>query len=158
MKFFSFGALLFALWTLLSGQLSLLLLSLGGVSVALTLYIANRMSVIDHESYPVHLRTRLPAYFIYIIREIIKANIEVIKRILRLGGKEISPQLVTIPVPQKTDLGRVIYANSITLTPGTVSIELEKDFVTVHALTKEGADELLSGDMARAIPDQLADK
>jgi len=155
MKVFSFGAMLFALWALLSGQFSLLLLSLGGGSVALTLYFANRMRVIDHESYPVHLYSRLPGYFSYIFREIIKANIEVIKRILKVGGKDISPQLVTIPVPQKTDLGRVIYANSITLTPGTVSIELDKDFVTVHALTKEGAEELLSGEMAMKIPDQL---
>jgi len=158
MKVISFGALLFALWVLLSGHFSFLLLSLGLASVALTLYLVRRMNVIDHESHPVHLYSKFPTFFIYIIREIVKANIDVIKRILKVGGKEISPQLVKLPVSQKTDLSRVIYANSITLTPGTVSVELNKDFVTVHALTKEGADELLSGDMSKMIPEQLADK
>ncbi|VAW85371.1 Na(+) H(+) antiporter subunit E [hydrothermal vent metagenome] len=158
MKVISFGVLLFALWVLLSGHLSFLLLSLGVASVGLTLWLVKRMNVIDHESHPVHLYSRFPAFIIYIMREIIKANIDVVKRILKLGGKEISPQLIDIPVPQKTDLGRVIYANSITLTPGTVSVELGKDFVTVHALTKEGANDLLSGDMSRAIPDQVSDK
>jgi len=158
MKIISFGVLLFALWVLLSGHFSFLLLGLGVASVGLTLWLVKRMNVVDHESHPVHLYSRFPTFIIYIMREIIKANIDVIKRILKLGGKEISPQLVNIPVPQKTDLGRVIYANSITLTPGTVSIELGKDFVTVHALTKEGVDDLLGGDMSRAIPDQIAEK
>lgn len=154
MKVFSFGAMLFALWALLSGQYSFLLLGLGVVSVVLTLYLAHRMRVIDHESYPLHLYACAPAFIGYILREIIKANIDVITCILKIGGREISPQLVNIPVSQRTDLGRVIYANSITLTPGTVSIELDKDFITVHALTKEGAAELLSGEMAQQIPDQ----
>ncbi|NOY72332.1 MAG: Na+/H+ antiporter subunit E [Gammaproteobacteria bacterium] len=158
MKIFSFGALLFVLWILLSGKFSLLLLSLGGGSVVLTLIIAKRMNVIDHESYPVHLYAKFPAFFIYIMVEIIKSNFVMIKRILKLGKIDISPQLVNIPVSQKTDLGRVIYANSITLTPGTVSIELDPDWVTVHALTKEGADDLLEGSMARKIPDQGVEK
>ena len=157
MKVISFGVLLFVLWVLLSGHFSFFLLSLGVASVGLTLWLVKRMDVIDHESHPVHLYSKFPVFIIYIMREIVKANIDVIKRILKLGGKEISPQLINIPVSQKTDLGRVIYANSITLTPGTVSIELGKDFVIVHALTKEGANDLLSGDMSRAIPDQVAD-
>ncbi len=158
MKALSFAVLLFIFWILLSGHFTPLLLCLGVASVALTVFIATRMKVIDHESYPIHISLKLPAFFVYIMREIVKANIDVIKRILKSGGKTISPQLVEIPVPQKTDLGRVMYANSITLTPGTVSVELDEDKVMVHALTKEGADDLLSGDMAKAIPDEVANK
>ncbi len=158
MKIFSFGALLFVLWILLSGKFSLLLLSLGGGSVVLTLFLAKRMNVIDHESYPVHLYAKFPSFFAYIIGEIIKSNFVMIKRILKFGEIDISPQLINIPAPQKTDLGRVIYANSITLTPGTVSIELAPDEITVHALTKEGADDLLEGSMAKKIPDQRFEK
>lgn len=158
MKIFSFGALLFVLWIMLSGKFSLLLLSLGGGSVVLTLIIAKRMNVIDHESYPVHLYSKFPRFFIYIMVEIIKSNFAMIKHILKLGETDISPQLINIPAPQKTDLGRVIYANSITLTPGTVSIELDPDGITVHALTKKGADDLLEGSMARKIPDQGFEK
>ncbi len=150
--------LLSILWVLLSGQFTLLLLGLGLASVLLTIFLASRMSVIDHESYPIHISSKLPAFFVYIMWEILKANIDVTKRILNLGGKTISPQLVEIPVPQKTDLSRVIYANAITLTPGTVSVQLDKSRVLVHALSKEGADDLLSGKMAQAIPDQVADK
>ena len=81
-----------------------------------------------------------------------------LKRILAFNGKSISPQLVEIQLPQKTDLGRVIYANSITLTPGTVSVELTTDTVIVHALTKEAADDLSTGNMAKAIPDEVIKK
>jgi len=158
MKAISSAILLFILWVLLSGHFSPLLLGLGVASVALTVFLASRMNVIDHESYPAQLSSKLPVFFVYIMREIVKANIDVVKRILMPGGKTISPQVVEIPVPQKTDLGRVIYANAITLTPGTVSVELNEDKVLVHALSKEGADDLLSGEMAKAIPDQVADK
>ena len=153
MKVFSYGVLLFIFWLLLSGHFEPLLLGLGVVSVALTVFLVKRMNVIDHESYPLHLSSRFPAFFVYILREIVSANIDVTKIIMNLGGKAISPQLVEIPVPQKTDLGRVIYANAITLTPGTVSIELADNKVLVHALTKEAADDLSAGGMAKAIPD-----
>jgi len=154
MKAFSFAVLLFILWILLSGHFTPLLLGLGVASVALTVYLASRMNVIDHESYPLQLSSKLPSFYLYIGREIVKANIDVIKRILKYDGKTISPQLVELPVTQKTDIGRVIYANAVTLTPGTVCIELENDKMLVHALSKEGADDLLSGDMAKQIPDQ----
>ena len=154
MKTFSYGILLFVFWLLLSGHFEPLLLGLGLVSVVVTIFLAKRMNIIDHESYPLHLLARFPAFLVYLSREIVNANIDVIKRIMTLNGKSISPQLIKIPVPQKTDLGRVIYANSITLTPGTVSVELTKDTVTVHALSKQAAEDLSTGTMARAIPEQ----
>ena len=80
------------------------------------------------------------------------ANIDVIKRILT-PGKSISPTLITIPASKKTDLSKVIYANSITLTPGTVTLDLTGDEIKVHALSKEGAEDLESGRMAKVVPD-----
>ena len=157
MMTFRYGVLLFVFWFLLSGHTESLLLGLGLASVILTVFLMKRMNVIDHESYPLHLSSRLPAFLVYILREITSANIDVIKRITTWTGYPISPQLVELPLPQKTDLGRAIYANSITLTPGTVSVKLEDDKVIVHALTKEAADELSAGDMARAIPDEVVD-
>lgn len=155
---FSYGVLLFLFWLLLSGHFEPLLLGLGLASVLLTIFLMKRMNVIDHESYPLHLSSRLPAFLVYIFREIVYANIDVLKRIVTAGGKSISPQLIEVPLPQKTDLGRVIYANAITLTPGTVSVELTNDKVIVHALTKEAAAELSTGNMASVIPDQAVDK
>lgn len=153
MKAFGFAVLLFTLWIFLSGHFTPLLLILGGVSVVLTVYISMRMDLVDHESYPIHISPKLPAFFVYIIFEIVLANIDVVKRIFKVGGKNISPEFIEVPVPQKTDLGRAIYANAITLTPGTVSVDLGEDKVLVHALTKEAAEELLSGEMAKMIPD-----
>ena len=158
MKAFSFAVLLFVFWVLLSGHFSPLLLGLGVASVTLTVFLATRMKVIDHESYPVHLSSKTPAFIVYLLREIIVANIDVVKRIVTKRGENISPQLIEVPVPQQSDLAKVIYANSITLTPGTVSILLEKDKVLVHALSKEGADELFGGNMAKQIPDLSVEK
>jgi len=158
MKTFSYGVVLFVFWLLLSGHFEPLLLGLGVASVVLTVFLAKRMNVIDHESYPLHLSLRFPAYLICLFREIVTANINVIKRILTFKGRSISPQWLELPLPIKTDLGRVIYANSITLNPGTVSVELGQDKITVHALTKEAAEDLTSGIMAKRVQDQVSDK
>ncbi|PVV11774.1 MAG: DNA topoisomerase IV, partial [gamma proteobacterium symbiont of Ctena orbiculata] len=142
MKSFIFTALLFLFWISLSGHLEPLLLGLGVASVALTVFLSHRMNVIDHESYPLHLSLKFPGFFLYLLREVVKANIDVATRVLRWRGTSISPQMIDIPQPQESDLGAVIYANSITLTPGTVTIRLSKDSLTVHALSKEAAAEL----------------
>jgi multicomponent Na+:H+ antiporter subunit E len=151
MKTYSFAALLFIFWIFLSGHFEPLLLGFGVVSVALTVLLSKRMNVIDHESYPLHLSLKLPGFFLYLLREIIKANIDVVIRILGWRGASVSPQLVKIPLLQKNDLGAVIYANAITLTPGTVSIELSDETITIHALTKAAADELAAGCMSKEI-------
>ena len=151
MKYFSYAVLLFLFWICLSGHLEPLLLGLGVASVALTIFLSHRMNVIDHESYPLHLSSRFPGFFVYIFREIVKANIDVVTRILRWKEPLISPQMIEIPQSQKTDLGAVIYANSITLTPGTVTVKLSKDNLTVHALSKEAAIELAKGTMSEEI-------
>jgi len=63
----------------------------------------------------------------------------------------ISPTLERISVSQRTDLGRVIYANSITLTPGTISIELDEDTVLVHAISAAGMADLKGAEMSRRV-------
>ena len=151
MRSFSFIVLLFLFWILLSGHLEPLLLGLGTASVALTVFLSHRMDIIDHESYPLHHALNFPGFFAYILKEIVKANIDVVRRILSWKEKSISPQLIEIPQLQKTDLSAVIYANSITLTPGTVTIRLSEDNLTVHALSEEAASELASGAMSTEI-------
>ena len=152
----SLTAFLFALWLGLSGHGEPLLLSLGVASVIFTVFLAHRMDVIDHESHPIHHLTGLLKFWPYLMAQVIKSNIDVIRRILR-PGRSISPQMVDLPLPQRSNLGRVIYANSITLTPGTVSVHLGKDTITVHALSKQGADDLGRGEMASRVPDDIED-
>ena len=152
----SLTAFLYILWFGLSGHTEPLLLSLGAASVLFTVYLAHRTDVIDHESHPIHHLTGLLRFWPYLMVQVIKANIDVIKRILK-PGKSISPQMVDVPLPQQSDLGRVIYANSITLTPGTVSVDVGKNTIRVHTLAKQAAEDLSRGHMARLVPDDLED-
>jgi multicomponent Na+:H+ antiporter subunit E len=152
LKSLSFATLIFALWVLLSGHFEPLLLGLGLGSTVFTVLLAKRMHVVDDESYPFRLLIRLLRYHGFLAREVFLANLDVAKRIL-LPSKSISPHLIDVEVPQRTDLGRVIYANSITVTPGTVTVRLDEDRILVHALSEEGAEDLCNGRMARAVPE-----
>ena len=87
-------------------------------------------------------------YWPWLLWEIAKAGWDVTKIILH-PDLPISPELIRVPASQRTDLGRVIYANSITLTPGTISVETDEETILVHALTRAGAEGLESGDMDR---------
>lgn len=137
---------LIVFWLANSAHYTFLMLSLAIVSIAFVVYIAHRMDVVDHEAQPLHLTMKLPGYFGWLIKEIILANIVVVKHVW-LGNKSISPVFATITSSQKTDIGKVIYANSITLTPGTVTVEMDGDQFLVHALLEESMNDLKAGEM-----------
>lgn len=143
---------IFLFWFMLSGHTEVLLIVLGLLSTLLTIFLSRRMNIIDQESYPFHLGYRLFRYYFFLGKEILVTNIDVVKRIIK-PGSSISPKVIELPASQKSDLSKVIYANSITLTPGTVTLALEGDKVKVHALSKEGAEDLQTGRMAKAVPD-----
>jgi multicomponent Na+:H+ antiporter subunit E len=132
------------------------MISLGLLSTLFVVYISHRMDVIDHETYPAHMTFLLLRFWLFLAREVIIANIDVIKRIFK-PGKNISPQLFELPLTQKTDLSRVIYANAITMTPGTVSVNLDRKTITVHTLSMDAAEDLRSGRMAKAVPEDYKD-
>ncbi len=146
----SLSAVLFGTWLLLSGYFTILLISLGILSLAIAVGIALRMDVIDHESHPIHLTWRIPAYWVWLLIEIVKANIDVTKTILGVGDTA-TPTIINVKPSQQSELGQVIYANSITLTPGTISVELENGEIMVHALTKGSAADLSTGVMDRRV-------
>lgn len=144
------GLFLFAIWLLLSGHYTPLLLVLGVVSVLLVVLLAVRADLIDHEMQPVLLKPSVLLYWVWLAREIIKSNIDVSRRILD-PRMPISPNIFTVKTAQKTDLGRATYANSITLVPGTVTMDVDGDVFTVHALTREAAEDLKRGEMDRRV-------
>ena len=152
----SLGVVLFILWMGLSGHTEPLMLFLGAGSTLLILYFAHRMDLVDRDSHPIHLTPRLLRFGVYLMGEIILANWDVVRRILT-PGKTISPRMIQLPMPQRSDIGRVIYANSITLTPGTVSVHLGAETVTVHALSKATAEALEDGKMAGEVPDEVGE-
>ena len=137
-------------WVLLSGHFEALPMILGVVSLVVCTLIARRMDVIDREGVPLHLNLWVLGYWSWLGWEIVKANIDVAKRVIdpRLP---ISPRLFETKTSQRTDLGQVIYANSITLTPGTVSVDLDPGVIRVHALSAEGAAEVEAGEMDRRV-------
>ena len=147
----SLGLVLFGVWLLLSGFFdSPLLLGLGVLSCVIVVLIANRMDVTDHEGVPIHLGWRILTYWLWFSVEIVKANLDVARRILD-PKLPIYPVLVRVKASQASELGQVIYANSITLTPGTVSILVEDGEILVHAIAKELAEDLESGEMDRRV-------
>lgn len=149
-RLLSLSLVLLIAWLLLSGHYDALLISLGVGSVALSVALARRMDVVDEEGHPVHLTFRAPIYWSYLAWEIIKANFDVARRILS-RGPAIDPVVVKTHASQRSVVGRVTFANSITLTPGTIAINLEDDWIEVHALSREGARGLLQGDMDQRI-------
>jgi multicomponent Na+:H+ antiporter subunit E len=137
-------------WLLNSGHKTPLTLSLGAVSIVLVLYITHRMDVVDKESQPLHLTAKLPRFYTWLVKEIILANVSVVKHIW-LGNKTISPTLATLKASQNTDIGKVIYATSITLTPGTVAVNVVGNQIIVHALSRKYIDALKTGEMDHRI-------
>ena len=147
----SLGAVLFVTWLLLSGFYDApMLLGLGVVSTVLVVYIARRMDVIDHEGHPVHLSLGGVLYWPWLLWEIVKSNIDVAKVILS-PSMPATPAFFKVKSSQKTDLGRTIYANSITLTPGTITVAIDGEDFLIHALTREGAEGVMSGKMDRKV-------
>lgn len=138
------------LWLLLSGHYSPMLLGFGGLSCLFTAYVCHRMCVIDAETVPLHLLFRMPGYVVWLGVEIAKSNWDVAQRIVR-PGRHISPTMVTLRTHQKTALGQVIFANSITLTPGTVTVGLRDGVAEVHALTEDGATGMEGGEMDQRV-------
>ena len=147
---FSLAIALYVFWVLLSGHYEPLLLILGILSCIVVIVIARRMDVIDRESHPLHLTTKVPLYWLWLLWQIVKANVEVMKLIWH-PALPISPTVIRVKATQQSDLGRVIFANSITLTPGTVSMDVQDREIEVHALTKEMADDVISGVMDRKV-------
>jgi multicomponent Na+:H+ antiporter subunit E len=143
----SLGFVLAILWLLLSGYYYVpLLLGLGVASIILVVLIARRMDVVDHECQPLHLSWRIVFYWVWLLKEIVVSAIHVAGVILR-GNMPIRPAMLDIKATQKSELGHVIFANSITLTPGTVTVALDGDKLAVHALTEDSASGLLTGEM-----------
>lgn len=142
-------ATLVVLWLLLSGLYKLQLLLLGAVSVALVVWLANRMRVLQHRGQPIYFRFfNILGYWGWLLKQIFISNVEVTKVVLS-PELPINPTLRRVSATPDTEMGRVIYANSITLTPGTTAINFTPDDdILVHALTEESLHELESGEMA----------
>ncbi|MEO3429917.1 Na+/H+ antiporter subunit E [Pelagibius sp. CAU 1746] len=141
---------LVAAWLLWSGHTEPLLLGLGAFSCLATLIVVWRMGYFDREIFALTISLRLLAYWCWLIKEIVKSSLAVAKVVLdpRLP---ISARYIELKASAPGPIGQVIFANSITLTPGTLTLDLYHGELKVHALTQQGADDLMSGEMDRRV-------
>ena len=142
--------ILFVLWLLLSGHYNPLLLTFGALSCIFVAWIAYKMRLISANSSTLKFNLKLPIFAPWFFIEIIKSNLDVCRRILS-PKLPIDPIFVTVNASQLDDLGKAVFANCITLTPGTYSVDTHSDSIEVHALTKELAEYLQKGELCKRI-------
>ena len=140
--------ILLCLWLLMSGYYSILLISLGIISCAFCVYVANRGKLIDDEGLPIFFIPRLLNYLIWLFKEILKSNLSTAKVII--NGK-VEPETFTVKASQVTEVAKVTYANSITLTPGTVTTKMHKNVFEVHALNADFGNDIRTNEMDRKV-------
>ena len=144
------------LWVMLSGHYTSLQLFLGFLSVLIVAIISSRMNLIifDQPILQLYFIKFIP-YWFWLVVQVLKSNIDVCKRILN-PKLPINPQLIMVKASQVSNLAKVIYANSITLTPGTISIDLDGSEIKVHSLSEIGVNGLKTGAMDKKITNSEA--
>lgn len=144
------AATLFAFWLVLSGMFTPFLLAAGlGAAVGVAV-LAWRMELADREGHPIHLTLGALAYWPWLIKEIVSSGWQV-SRIILHPRLPISPTLVRFQPSQKSAVGLVTHANSITLTPGTITVEADHREFLVHALTRAAAAGVVDSEMDRRV-------
>jgi multicomponent Na+:H+ antiporter subunit E len=139
------------LWFALSGHTSVLMLSLGSASCITVVALSLRMGVLGCAKTRTSIKPiECLLYCVWLLGEIVKANMDVSKRILT-PGQSYDPVILKVPADQQSEVGRVIHANSITLTPGTLAIEVSETEIEVHALSSAAADDLAAGEIGRRV-------
>lgn len=128
------------LWIALSGIFEPLPLMLGALSCLACVAVSSRMSIIDDEAVPTQIQLRILNYSVWIGFEIIKSNIAIAKLILA-RNPALAHHFIRVQSSQKTEFGKVLFANSITLTPGTVTVETADGALLVHAINHSAANE-----------------
>jgi len=142
---------LFALWLLMSGIYDPLIIGFGAASSVLAIYVGKRMNAIDRHPLEIHINfIRLVSYFGWLLVEIAKSNWAVTKLIMA-PRMRLRQNLFEVPCTQKSDLGKTIFANSITLTPGTITVEVEEGYFLVHALAFSEDDHAALAEMDRRV-------
>lgn len=136
-----------AFYLTLSGQFHNRFLMIAGAVCCLAVTLLSRhMGTDDEEGMPYRFWVRTILYVPWLMWQIFLANIDVAKRVWN-PKLPINPKMIKVQHKLKTGYGIATYANSITLTPGTVTVETGDDEFLVHALTDEAAADLMTNEM-----------
>ena len=113
-----------------------LILCFGALGIVSAIALMIRMELLDAESVPFIRFGQFMSYWSWLSGEIVKSNIYVVRTAMK-PELDIKPVMVRVPVSAQSDIARATFANSITLTPGTVTVEVEEKGFLVHGLTNE---------------------
>ncbi len=144
-------AVLFLFWLVITASLKPLDLLIGAVVAGAAGWWADRVLWPgESEPLPVAVWLRLPLYLAYLLKEIVVAAVYVAERVLdpRMG---IAPAMQTHRARFSSDTARVAFANSITLTPGTLTVDVDGDVFVIHCLHESFSDAISSGDLERRV-------
>ncbi|MFP4077561.1 MAG: Na+/H+ antiporter subunit E [Bacillota bacterium] len=143
--------LLFAFWMMLIPNINWIQVIVGLLAVLLVMFYGRDM-IFSKDEIP-HLRLslfwRIPAAFFTLLAAMVIANIQVAKIVLS-RKMPLSPEFRKVAQPVKRDVTRAFYGNAITLTPGTLSVDVKADYLLVHCLTKEAAESIEGGALEKA--------
>jgi len=138
------------LWLLLSGHYNAMLLTLGALSCVFVAWLSERFGLFSDNFSTLKFNLKLPLFLPWFFVEIIKSNLDVCWRILH-PKLPIDPKFVRVDAAKHSDMGRSVYANCITLTPGTYSLDIDAESIEVHSLTTQLADDLQTGAMSKRL-------
>jgi len=149
-KFCLSTSLLFLIWLLLSGFLKTNLLVLGLLSSGLVSLLAIKLGLLSEHSQRLRINLRLPRYLPFLLKEIWLSNLHVAGLILN-PKLPIQPQTLRYQAQQKTESGLAVHGNSITLTPGTISVDIKDKEILVHALSDTTAEGVRAGSIDQQV-------
>jgi len=156
------------LWICFSWNKEIFFILSGIISVIISIFIIKRLNIfnkplkqiqgertIPHAalvstSQAIKKYFKLASYFLWLIKEIFLANLNVIKIIFGRKAKEKAGYIKT---SLTSDIEKAIYANSITITPGTIAVSIEDEKIYIHSIDEEGFKAIQSGEMEKRIRD-----
>jgi multicomponent Na+:H+ antiporter subunit E len=144
------ASVLVAAWLLWSGLYKPLLLALGAFSCALVIYISFRMQMFEYSVFSLRFGWRLLGFWGWLGKEAVKSSL-LVSRIVLSPRLPISPTMTEMDAKSRHPVDLATLGNCITLTPGTLTLRIRDGRLTVHALTREVADDLLDGEMNRRV-------
>lgn len=150
LQVFSLIITLLLFWLLLSGIYTPFLIGAGIASAVAVTIFARRMEIADREGHPIQLGLGALTYWPWLVKEIVVSALQM-TRIILDPRLPISPTVVRFKPSQTTAPGLATHANSITLTPGTVTLEASHDLFIVHGITREGAEGAVDSEMDRRV-------
>jgi len=137
-------------WLLLSGHYTALILSFGAVSSLIVIWFMWRMARVDEKLDILPIRPRVLYYLLWLMWQVVLSNIDLVRRIWD-PTLPIRPTWQRLDIKVTSSLAKTLYANSITLTPGTLTTDVREDHFMVHSLSPDGIEDLRKGGMEEQI-------